>query len=149
NGLFAALANAVVAAAHLFEGVFNIRQLATFDFGELGADFVLGGIERSVDHVAGGLSAQLFEQTQIAGERLTERVTSLDQDLPEGKDCVFACHGSLPSWSDPPCAWRPPCLTNGDNRTVLWVASFLSSEVSGLLCVGGAGRLPGRKATKL
>src|SRR5437764_515232 len=64
------LALAVGASLNPNQSPLDIRELAAFDFGQLRADLVLGGIEGGVYDVATGLLAQLLEQAQVTSERL-------------------------------------------------------------------------------
>ena len=67
NPFAAAFTQAVIAVPHPFQGDFNVGKLAAFDFGQLRADFVLGGVHRGVEHVAGSLLAELAEGAEVAG----------------------------------------------------------------------------------
>ena len=63
---------------------------AAFDLGQLGADFVLGGIQGGIDHVARILLAKLLEQAQIARERLPERVAPAKRPAGAGPPTAVA-----------------------------------------------------------
>src|SRR6185436_6105283 len=71
---------------------FNMCELAAFDFGELRADLVLGGIDGRVEHIARSLLAEFPEGTEIARESLAQRIPPPHEDLPEVGDSLFACH---------------------------------------------------------
>ena len=93
NLLAAAVALAVIAVAHPLQRRLNVRQFAAFDLGQLRADFILGRIQRGIDHVARRLVPQFLEHAQVAGQCRAEGVAALDQDLPQGSKRVFASHG--------------------------------------------------------
>ena len=84
DSLVTDFAFAIIASFDTHERPLDVGQFAAFDFGQLRADLVLGGIERLVDDVAAGLLAQLAEQAQVAWSALRSalrRVTSSSRIL--------------------------------------------------------------------
>jgi hypothetical protein len=67
-----------------------LGQLATLDFRQLRADLVLRGIQGKIDDISRRLLAELFQETNVAGECRAERVAPLSEHLSEIQDCFFA-----------------------------------------------------------
>ncbi len=72
------LAIAVGSLPDAIQGAFDVREFAALDLGQLGTDFVLGGIEGRIDDVAARLIAKLLEQAQVARQGTAECVAALD-----------------------------------------------------------------------
>ena len=77
----AAFTDAELPIAHPFQGVLDARQFAAFHFRQLRTDFVLDRIQGGIDHVAGSLSPEFFEQTQVARQGLAQGVAPFHEKL--------------------------------------------------------------------